>query len=262
MYCKKCGTQYEGNFCPNCGEPNKSDSGSAYVQPVQPPFTAPQYSVQPENKKKNASMVCLIAILAVVVIALVVRIIGGAAESKDEALITGSESKGSVVASSSVSSSIAASSNIASSQNTNMTSGQTNALGAAIQYLSFTAFSHDGLIDQLKYDQYSEEDATYAADNCGADWNEQALMAAQNYLNTTAFSYTGLIKQLEFDKFTSDQAAYGADNCGADWNEQASKAAKQYLSFQSFSKDALIEQLQYDGFTAEQAEYGVSQNGY
>lgn len=142
------------------------------------------------------------------------------------------------------------------------TIGQRNALKSAKDYLSFTAFSHEGLIDQLEYEKYSHEDAVYAADNCGADWNEQALKSSKDYLSMTAFSYSGLIEQLEYEKFTKEQAAYGADNCGVDWNEQAAKSAKNYLNIMSFSKDSLIEQLEFEGFTHEQAVYGVEQNGY
>ena len=143
-----------------------------------------------------------------------------------------------------------------------ITTGQRNALKSAKDYLSFTAFSYEGLIDQLEYEKYSHEDAVYAADNCGADWNEQALKSAKGYLSMTAFSYSGLIEQLEYEKFTKEQATYGADNCGADWNEQAAKSAENYLSMMSFSKDGLIEQLKYEGFTHEQAVYGAEQNGY
>ncbi len=78
------------------------------------------------------------------------------------------------------------------------------------------AFSYEGLIGQLEYEGYTTEEATYGADNCGADWNEQALLSAQNYLEVSAFSYAGLIEQLEYEKFTTEQATYGADNCGAD----------------------------------------------
>ena len=143
-----------------------------------------------------------------------------------------------------------------------MTSGQKNALGSAKTYLAFSAFSYDGLIAQLEFEQYSTEDATFAADNCGADWNEQALKSAKNYLNFSAFSYSGLINQLEFEHFTAEQAKYGADHCGADWNEQAVKSAKNYLTFSSFSHDGLIDQLEFEGFTHEQAVYGVEANGY
>ncbi|MBR4545012.1 MAG: Ltp family lipoprotein [Oscillibacter sp.] len=143
-----------------------------------------------------------------------------------------------------------------------MTKGQRNALGAAEAYLRTTAFSYEGLIHQLEYSQYSTEDATYGADNCGADWNEQALKKAKEYLNMMAFSHSGLIHQLEYEKFTSEQAQYGADNCGADWNEQAAKKAKEYENMMSFSRDGLIGQLEYEGFTTEQATYGADANGY
>lgn len=143
-----------------------------------------------------------------------------------------------------------------------MTTGQKNALKAAKTYLSLTGFSYEGLIAQLEFEQYSNEDAVFAAENCGADWNEQALRSAKSYLDLTAFSHSGLIKQLEFDKYTTEQATYAADNCGADWNEQAAKSAASYLELMAFSRDSLISQLKFDGFTNEQAVYGVEQNGY
>lgn len=147
-------------------------------------------------------------------------------------------------------------------EDSNITMGQLNALDSAKSYLSFTAFSYEGLIDQLEFEGYTTEDATYAAENCGANWNEQALKKAKSYLDSTAFSYTGLIDQLEYEGFTSEQATYGVDQCGADWNEQAVKKAESYLSWSSFSKEELIGQLEYEGFTHEQAVYGVEQNGY
>ena len=143
-----------------------------------------------------------------------------------------------------------------------LTMGQINALASAESYLAFSAFSYEGLIEQLEYEQYTHEDAVFAADNCGADWNKQALKSAESYLDFSAFSYNGLIEQLEYEKFTTEQATYAADNCGADWNEQAAKSAESYLDFSSFSRGELIDQLEYEGFTREQAEYGVSQNGY
>jgi len=139
---------------------------------------------------------------------------------------------------------------------------QKNAVKSAKDYLAYTAFSDTGLIKQLEYEQYSTEDATYAADHCGADWNEQALISAKNYLDYTAFSYTGLVNQLEFEGFTTDQSTYGVDHCGADWNEQAALCAKNYLDYSSFSRGELIDQLEFEGFTQEQAEYGVTKVGY
>ena len=148
------------------------------------------------------------------------------------------------------------------SKDSTPTTGQRNALDRAKSYLNYSNFSYQGLIEQLKYDKFSEKEATYAVDNCGADWNEQALGKAKNYLSHSAFSYTGLIEQLEYEKFTAEQATYATDNCGADWNKQAANKAKSYLSHSSFSREGLIEQLEYEGFTHEQAIYGVEQNGY
>ena len=57
----------------------------------------------------------------------------------------------------------------------------------AKDYLSFMAFSYDGLVDQLEYEKFSYDDAVYGVDNCGADWNEQAAKKAEEYLDFMSF---------------------------------------------------------------------------
>jgi hypothetical protein len=94
------------------------------------------------------------------------------------------------------------------------TVSQQEAVSKAEEYLNVEAFSHDGLIDQLEYDQFSTADATYAADNSNADWNQQAAKKAKEYLDSQAFSRQELIDQLEYDKFTPDQATYGVNSVG------------------------------------------------
>lgn len=91
------------------------------------------------------------------------------------------------------------------------TSGEKNALAKALQYLDYTAFSYSGLIEQLEYEGFSNSEAKYGADNCGADWNEQAYLKARKYLDYSAFSKSGLIDQLLFEGFTQSQAEYGAE---------------------------------------------------
>lgn len=76
------------------------------------------------------------------------------------------------------------------------------------------AFSYSGLVHQLEYEGYSNADATFAADYCGADWNEQAAKSAESYLKYMSFSRSSLIHQLEYEGFTADQATYGADAVG------------------------------------------------
>ena len=95
-----------------------------------------------------------------------------------------------------------------------MTMGQQNALQRAHDYLEYTAFSYSGLIGQLEYEGFSTEDATFAADNCGADWNAQAAAKAQDYLEYSAFSRQGLIDQLVYEGFTAEQAEYGVAAVG------------------------------------------------
>lgn len=94
------------------------------------------------------------------------------------------------------------------------TMGQQNALRKAGQYLDTMPFSYEGLIDQLEFEGYTTEEATYAADNCGADWNEQAAEKAQDYIDMMSFSKSGLIDQLKFEGFTQEQAEYGAKAVG------------------------------------------------
>ena len=95
-----------------------------------------------------------------------------------------------------------------------VTTSQKNALRSAKQYLDVMPFSYTGLIKQLEYEKYSHEDAVYAADNCGADWNEQAAKAAKDYLDVMSFSRQGLIEQLEYEGYTHEQAVFGVNSVG------------------------------------------------
>lgn len=95
-----------------------------------------------------------------------------------------------------------------------ITVSQSNALESAKSYLEYSAFSYNGLVEQLEYEKYSHEDAVYAADHCGADWNEQAAKSAESYLAYSSFSRDGLIEQLEYEGFTHEQAVYGVEQNG------------------------------------------------
>lgn len=94
------------------------------------------------------------------------------------------------------------------------TTGEKNALRSAREYLSFSAFSYTGLIKQLEYEGYSTEEATYAADNCNANWNLQAAKSAKEYLDMSSFSRQELINQLIYEGYTQEQAEYGVTQNG------------------------------------------------
>lgn len=105
-------------------------------------------------------------------------------------------------------------SSVAPKPSSDVTMGQKNALAKAKSYLDYTAFSYQGLVKQLEYEKFSNEDAIYGANNCGANWNEQAEKKAKSYLEYTSFSRDSLIEQLVYEGFTKEQAAYGADKNG------------------------------------------------
>lgn len=99
-------------------------------------------------------------------------------------------------------------------ENTSVTLGQKNALAKAKSYLNYTSFSRKGLVEQLEYEGFTAEEATYGVDNCQADWNEQAAKKAESYLKYTSFSRKGLIEQLKYEGFTHEQALYGVEAVG------------------------------------------------
>lgn len=91
---------------------------------------------------------------------------------------------------------------------------RTNAVAKAKSYLNFTSFSREGLIQQLEYEGFSTEAATYAVDNIDVDWNEQCAKKAKSYLDFMAFSRDGLYQQLQYEGFTEEQIQYGLSSVG------------------------------------------------
>lgn len=91
---------------------------------------------------------------------------------------------------------------------------QQQALTKASQYLAHTAFSAKGLMNQLIYEGFSRETASFIAFNIVVDWNEQATRKAQNYLDSTAFSKKGLVDQLIYEGFSRSEAMHGVTQVG------------------------------------------------
>lgn len=101
---------------------------------------------------------------------------------------------------------------------TAVTTGETTAQAQArrkgADYLRVSAFSRQGLIEQLEFEGFSNADATYGADAQNANWKEQAAEKAGDYLEISGFSRQGMIEQLKFDGFTQSEAEYGASAVG------------------------------------------------
>ncbi len=97
---------------------------------------------------------------------------------------------------------------------------QKQAIASATDYLSYSAFSKAGLIEQLSSkagEGFALRDAQFAVNHITVDWNEQAAASAKEYLKTSAFSRQGLIEQLSSKSgggFTHAQAVYGVNKAG------------------------------------------------
>lgn len=230
--CLKCGQPLDNaKFCPNCGEkieskatgPIRENQANIDIDQVQ--FAqSPQFSsVLPPKTWHKAVKVIIVIFIALCFIG-VLTTIGSSPVEKDAKVVN---SDNSTLASdkqvpSDTNAQVDEDTNSKVSQETekipqpdkNLTLSQKNALKQAQDYIDYAAFSRSGLIEQLKFEGYSTEDSTYAVDNCGADWNEQAALLAQSYLDSSAFSRSGLIEQLEFEGFTSEQAKYGVTSVG------------------------------------------------
>lgn len=90
-----------------------------------------------------------------------------------------------------------------------ITLGMKNAVGRAESYLRYTSFSKKGLIEQLEYEGFTRDEATYAVETVPVDWNDQCAKKAASYLKYSSFSRKGLADQLEYEGFTTLQIAYG-----------------------------------------------------
>ena len=241
MYCRKCGTEVPdgSTICSDCA---KLMEGTADETPLQADKSDNDFSAKeppPEKRRKGLGTNRLIAIAAAVIIA--VGIFGtvsyastrcAAADCNNTAeygsycarhvcMYPGCTSQRSSDSeycyyhkSTAGDTSGYSSGNRNSGGSGYATTGKSNALSKAKSYLNSSAFSRKGLIEQLEYEGFSNDDATYAVDHCGADWNEQAVKKAKSYLRSSSFSRQRLIEQLEYEGFTHSQAEYGVKGAG------------------------------------------------
>lgn len=92
-----------------------------------------------------------------------------------------------------------------------VTTGMKNALSTAKDYIAEMGISYSQVITMLELEGFTTDEATYAADNCGADWKEQAVASAKEYVEYTDTSKSMLKYMLKIDGYTDEQAEYAAN---------------------------------------------------
>jgi len=102
---------------------------------------------------------------------------------------------------------------------------QKMAAQCAKEYLDAMPMSYQELQEQLVYEQFSEEDATYGVDNCDVDWDGQdgldmAVRAANEMIDADS-SYTkdDVANHLSSNYYTDEQVEYAIKNCDGSWNK-------------------------------------------
>ena len=212
--CPACWNEIDqdANKCPFCGfvlRESVAETHSTYTpipadnvpKEIYPAMTQPAGDYTNANQKAGKDKKIIIAAIVAVCLILVIGIGKGTSKSQKRESSNYAYGTGSGYTS-------------GYSSTSTVTTGNEGALNKAKSYLDSSAFSYTGLIEQLEYEGFSESEATYGADYCGADWKEQALRKAKSYLNSSAFSESGLQEQLEYEGFTYDQASYGASQNG------------------------------------------------
>ena len=83
-----------------------------------------------------------------------------------------------------------------------------NAIESAEAYNKVFAYSKKGLIENLKYDGFSEDIAECAVKSINANWKENCVRSAYSYLDLFSSSKKELIHQLDYDGFTPEEIDY------------------------------------------------------
>ncbi len=71
--------------------------------------------------------------------------------------------------------------------------------------------SKKALIQHLTAEGYDRANATFAANNVGADWQEEAVEKARDRMDKDGYSKRSLVEHLGSDGFTRAQAEYAVN---------------------------------------------------
>ena len=95
--------------------------------------------------------------------------------------------------------------------NKSMSIGEQDALNEARDYISALGISKTRLTDYLIDDGFTESEAAYGVDNCGADWDQEALQKARSYMSVLGPSKDDLERYLLGDGFVDSEVEYAVN---------------------------------------------------
>lgn len=127
----------------------------------------------------------------------------------------------------------------------------------------FLTLAGDHLLESNQL--FSDQDALYAVNHCGADWNQYAVRAAKEYseyaYEESSVSRLGLIERLSGvgqAGFTKTQAIYGVDHSGLDWDKQMVTQLVHTAEAYPMSRDKTKAALQKAKFTQTEVNHFLS----
>ncbi len=133
------------------------------------------------------------------------------------------------------------------------------ALERARELNSYEIYSATGLEFALINEGVSREDARWAVDNLGEDWNENALEAIHELNQFTMNSRAGMLRDLKQGGFTQEEAQYAVDHAAIDYRENALQTAYWIYDFedQMLFDDLRALLIEEHGFLPEEADWAV-----
>ena len=126
------------------------------------------------------------------------------------------------------------------------------ALKKTLYLMNNHGFSPASLKKQLLSLEFTPEEADYALENCGADWDLQTKFSVQSRLNYLEISEQGLYELMESEGYDVEIVKKYVDEIHPDWNIECLQAA---LFYRSIYPTDLDKYLTSEKFTPEQIEY-------
>lgn len=280
--CGKCGTEFTGNFCSNCGTPAGMDmQGDRWTMPSEEPkkkvtfgrvllwiFFTPIMGIIAIWKAERLKPVWKI-LLTCLIVAVCLFIILPRNSTREATATVQTTRPPTVTTTDRVSETQPAkapTSQPTATPKTTATPKPTkkptptptedptpkeykNALASAQMYVDWMHMSKARLYHQLTSpygEGFSEDAAQYAIDHVKANWKENALKMAQTYSDTMHMSKARIYDQLTSEygeQFTAEEAQYAVDHVKADWKANALATAKSYRDNLHMSAAAIKNQL-------------------